>query len=141
MTMPRAWPEVHAEDSDGEHADEDGRELKIGRGPGPEQLAGLTVSVRFGNVFVAARFHGDDLVAVGAVGLDGGFGDCHRHTVIPAILKRNRSKRTGNKRPYNKLVADVAHGLLDDYVEKAEIVDICTRAVVFLRQQPWCRFR
>ena len=121
MTMPRAWPEVHAEDSDGEHADEDVRELKIGRGPGPEQLAGLTVSVRFGNVFVAARFQGDDLVAVGAVGLDGGFGDCHRHTVIPATLNRNRSKRTGNKRPYNKLVADVADGLLDDYVEKAEI--------------------
>jgi hypothetical protein len=39
------------------------------------------------------------------------------------------------------LVADVAHGLLDDYVEKAEIVDICTRAVVFLRQQPLCRSR
>jgi len=120
MTMPRAaCQKFHAEDSDGEHADEDGRELKIGRGPGPEQLAGLTVSVRFGNVFVAARFQGDDLVAVGAVGLDGGFGDCHRHTVIPATLNRNRSKRTGNKRLHNKLVTDVAHVLLDDYVDPA----------------------
>ena len=87
MTMPSGrLPEVHAEDGDGEHADEDRRELKIGRGPGPEQLAGLTVAVRFGDVFVAARFHGDDLVAVGAVGLDGGFGrlsPSYRHPSDP----------------------------------------------------------
>src|ERR1700720_3082132 len=38
-------PEVHAEHSDGQHADEDRRELEIGRGPGPEQLAGLAVAV------------------------------------------------------------------------------------------------
>src|SRR6185312_13649596 len=93
----RCLPEGHAEDGDGQHADEDRRELQIGRGPGPEQLAWLAVALRLGDVFVAARFYRDDLIAVGAVGLHGGFGRCHRHTVIPATTNRNPSKRAGNK--------------------------------------------
>ena len=86
-------PEVHSVDRHREYADEDRRELEVGRGPRPEQLARMAVPVLVGDELVSAGFDGDQFVAVGAVGLHARFGrvsHCHGLKVVPDGPLRNR---------------------------------------------------
>ena len=109
MTMPAtACQKRHAVDGDGEHADEDRRELQVGRRPRPEQLTRLAVSVGLGDELVSARFDGDDAVAVGAVG--GGFGRCHGYTVVCGARGRNRKRRLAVARRPRERVEDTESG-------------------------------
>ena len=98
-------PEGHAEREHREHADEDRRELEVGRGPRPEQLAWPPVPIGFGDVFVSSGFHRDDAVAVGALG--GGLGDSHRNTVTPEGSARNPNQQHGNNRRADRSSGDV----------------------------------
>ena len=58
-------PEAEAEDADRQHADEDGGELHVGTGPGPQQLQRAAVPSVRRHRLRTGRLDGEDVVAVG----------------------------------------------------------------------------
>jgi hypothetical protein len=62
--------ERQPEHQHGQDADEDRRELEVGGGPGPEELARAAVPLGLGDRFVATRLDGNHAAAVLAVGGD-----------------------------------------------------------------------